>query len=178
MQYRFLSTVGNWFIPLFLLAVFLHGTYKRVPLFDTFVEGAREGFFLAIKLLPYVVGIYVAVEIFRGSGSMEFLFAPIQSLLEFLGLPGDILPLMVVRLMSGAAALGLTSDLLDKFGPDSFAGRLASTLDGCTDTVLYIMALYFASVGIKDPRYSLPVGIAAALSGFVASVIICKMVFS
>jgi spore maturation protein B len=85
---------------------------------------------------------------------------------------------MVVRLMSGAAALGLTSDLLDKFGPDSFAGRLASTLDGCTDTVLYIMALYFASVGIKDPRYSLPVGIAAALSGFVASVIICKMVFS
>jgi len=174
---KHVTVIGNWFIPLFLLAVFLHGIYKKVPLFDTFIEGARDGFFLAVKILPYVVGIYVVVGVFRGSGAMEFLLSPLQPVLSFLGVPGDMLPLMVVRLLSGAAALGLTSDLIDKYGPDSYAGYLASTLDGSTDTVLYILTLYFASVGIKNPSYSLPVGVLGAMAGFMAAMIITKIVF-
>lgn len=172
------SVLGNWFIPSFLLLVFLHATYKKVPLFDLFVEGAREGFSLAIKLLPYVVGIYVAVGMFRISGSLDLLFTPLKPVLSYLGVPKEILPLMVVRLFSGPAALGMTSELLEKFGPDSFVGRLASTLDGSTDTVLYIVTVYFASVGIKKTQYSLPVGIIGSLSGFVASVVVCKFLFT
>jgi len=177
MFYNYLTVAGSWFIPIFLLLVFLYGTYKKVPLYDTFIEGAREGLSLAIKILPYVVGIYVAVGIFRTSGAMEALFTPLKPLLSILGIPGEILPLMVVRPLSGPAALGITSDLINKYGPDSFIGRLASTLDGSCDTTLYILAVYFASVGIKKPRYSLPVGLIADFSGFIASIIICRAVF-
>jgi len=178
MLYYWLTNIANWFIPLFLLIVFLHGVYKKVPLYDTFVEGAREGLHMAIKLLPYVVGIYVAVGMFRNSGAMDILLAPVKPLLLLFGVPAEVLPLMVVRPLSGPAALGITSDLIEQFGPDSFIGRLASTIDGSCDTTLYILAVYFASVGIKNVRYSLPVGLLADFAGFMASVIICRIVFS
>lgn len=177
MVYNWLLSVGNWFIPLFLLTVFLHGVYKRIPIYDTFVEGAREGFSVALKILPYVVGIYAAVEIFRGSGALEILISLIKPLLELLGVPGEILTLMIVRLLSGPAAIGFTAELIEKYGPDSYIGRLASTLDGSTDTVFYILAVYFASASVKNPRYSLPVGIIGALSGYAAAVFICRIVF-
>lgn len=178
MLFYWLTIVANWFIPLFILLVFLHGVYKKVPLYDTFVEGAREGLHMTIKLLPYVVGIYVAVGLFRNSGAMDILLAPVKPVLLLLGVPAEVIPLMVVRPLSGPAALGITSDLIEQFGPDSFIGRLASTIDGSCDTTLYILAVYFASVGIKNVRYSLPVGLLADLAGFMASVIICRIVFS
>lgn len=177
MLYKWLLSIGNWFIPLFLLTVFLHGLYKRIPIYDTFVEGAREGFSVALKILPYVVGIYAAVGIFRGSGALEILISPIKPLLELLGVPGEILTLMIVRLLSGPAAIGFTAELIEKYGPDSYIGRLASTVDGSTDTVFYILAVYFASANIKNPRYSLPVGLIGALSGYAAAVFICRIVF-
>ncbi len=178
MIYYYLSIAGSWFIPIFLLLVFLHGAYKKVPLYDTFVEGAKEGLSMAVRLLPYVVGIYMAVGLFRTSGAMDALLAPLKPALAILGVPAEVLPLMVARPLSGPAALGITSDLIDKYGPDSFIGRLASTIDGSCDTTLYILAVYFASVGIKNPRYSLPVGLLADVSGFIASVIICRIVFA
>lgn len=177
MFFKWVNMLGNWFIPSLLLLVFLHGLYKKIPLYDTFIEGAKEGFFLAVKLLPYVVGIYVAVGIFRGSGTMEVLLAPLKPLLALCGVPEEVLPLMVIRPLSGPAALGLTIDLIDKYGPDSFIGRLASTLDGSSDTALYILSVYFASVGVKNARYSLPVSLLASLCGFMASIIICRIVF-
>lgn len=178
MIFHWITVAGQWFIPLFLLLVFSHAIYKKVPLFDTFVEGAKEGFSLAIRLLPYVVGVYVAVGIFRGSGALDVLLSPFEPVFAFLGVPEPVLPLMVVRFFSGPAALGLTADLIDKFGPDSFTGRLASTLDGSTDTVIYILAVYFASIGIRDARYALPVSIAAAISGYLGAVFICRVVFA
>ena len=178
MFFKWLATAGSWFIPMFLLLVFLHGAYKKVPLYDAFIEGAKEGLSLAVKLLPYVIGIYVAVGVFRSSGAMDALLAPIKPVLLFLEVPEEVLPLMVVKPLSGPAALGITSDLIEKFGPDSFIGRLASTIDGCCDTTLYILAVYFASIGITNPRYSLPVGLIADLSGFIASVVICRIIFS
>lgn len=175
---QWVTTAGAWFIPLFILLVFLHGMYKRVPLYDAFIEGAGEGFALAVRILPYVVGIYVAISIFRHSGAMEAFLALLAPVLSLLGVPGEVLPLMVIRPLSGPAALGITSDLLKEYGPDSFIGRLACTINGCCDTTLYIIAVYFASVGIKNPRYSIPVGLTADFSGFIASVIVCKIFFS
>lgn len=177
MLYEWLMSIGNWFIPIFLLIVFLHARYKKIPVYDTFVEGAREGFNVALKILPYVVGIYAAVGIFRGSGALELILEPVKPVLKLIGVPGEIFSLMIVRLLSGPAAIGFTSELIDKYGPDSYIGRLASTLDGSTDTVFYIVALYFASANIKNPRYSLQVGVIGALSGYAAAVFICSVVF-
>lgn len=177
MVYQWLIAIGNWFIPTFLLIVFLHAWYRKIPIYDTFVEGAREGFSVALRILPYVVGIYAAVGIFRGSGALEFLLAPVKPLLELAGVPGEILSLMIVRLLSGPAAIGFTAELIGRYGPDSYIGRLASTLDGSTDTVLYILALYFASANVKNPRYALPIGLLGALSGYAAAVFICRVVF-
>lgn len=176
-MYDEFTRVSAWVIPLFLLLVFLHALYKKVPVYDVFVEGAKEGFWLAVKLIPYIVGIYVAVGMFRQSGAMDVAIALLKPVLSLTGVPGEVVPLMIVRPLSGPAALGMTVEILDKFGPDSFIGRLATTIDGSTDTTLYIMAVYFASVGVKKARYALPVGLLADLAGFSAAVFICYRVF-
>jgi len=174
---RLLSAAGNWFIPLLLLSVFLFAACRRVPLYETFTEGAGEGFAVAIRLLPNIIGIFLAIYLFRASGALELLLGPLRPLLERFGIPPEVIPLMVVRPLSGSAALGLTSELLARYGPDSFIGRLACTLNGSSDTTFYIIAVYFAAVGVKDPRYSLPVGLLANLGGFIAAVYICRLVF-
>jgi spore maturation protein B len=177
MLYKYITTIGNWFIPIFLLTVFLHALYKRIPIFDTFVEGATEGFKVILKILPYVVGIYVAIGLFRGSGALNLFVTPLTPLLVLIGIPADVVPLMVIRLLSGPAAMGFTADLITRLGPDSFVGRLASILDSSTDTVIYMLAIYFASANIKNPRYSLAVGLIGALSGYIASIYICNVLY-
>lgn len=177
MFYNWLIAIGNWFIPVFLLIVFLHAAYKKLPIYDTFIEGAREGFNVALRILPYIVGIYAAVGIFRGSGALEFFLSPVKPILELFGIPSEIVSLMIVRLLSGPAAIGFTAELVDRFGPDSYIGRLATTVDDSTDTVFYILAVYFASANIKNPGYSLPVGLLGAFSGYAASVFICRIAF-
>jgi len=175
--YDLIAGISGWIMPLFLLIVFGHAYLKRINVFETFVEGAEEAFHLVLRLMPYVVGIYVAVGIFRSSGALDLLASAFQPLLSRAGIPQEILPLFVIRPLSGPAALGLTADLIHRHGPDSFTGRLAATVDASTDTTLYILAVYFASVGIKRARYSLPVGLLADLMGFMASVYICHRVF-
>lgn len=165
-------------MPLFLLFVFLHAYIKGIDIFDAFVEGAKESFQLVLRLMPYIVGIYVAIGIFRSSGALDLLANLLRPLLSLAKIPQEILPLFIVRPLSGPAALGITADLINTYGADSFIGRLASTVDGSTDTTIYILAIYFASVGIKKIRYALPVGLLADAMGFFASVYICYYFFS
>jgi len=174
---RVVTSISTWIVPLFLLLVFFHANHKQIKVYDTFVEGAKEGFWLAVRLMPYIVGIYVAIGIFRASGAMDLLSSMLKPLLSLFGVPPEVLPLFIVRPLSGPAALGLTADLIDRYGPDSFIGRLASTIDASTDTTLYILAVYFASVGVRKARYSLPVGLMADAAGFCAAVYICNHVF-
>lgn len=164
-------------MPLFLFTIFVYAYLKKVNVFETFVEGAEEAFHLVMRLMPFVVGIYVAIGIFRSSGALDLLASLLRPVISFLGIPQEVLPLLIVRPLSGPAALGITADLITRHGPDSFIGRLAATIDSCTDTTIYILAVYFASVGIKKARYSLPVGLLADLMGFFASVYICHRVF-
>ncbi|MBS3975227.1 MAG: spore maturation protein [Syntrophomonadaceae bacterium] len=173
-----ISLISQWIIPLFLLIVFLTGWLRRLPIYEYFVEGAQEGFALAIRLIPYIVGIYVAIGIFRSSGAMELSVMLLAPLLSIFNIPGEVLPLMLVRPFSGPAALGLTAELMDRFGPDSFIGRLACTLEGSTDTTFYILAVYFASVGIRRTAYAVPVGLLADFAGFAGAIFICYKIFS
>ncbi|HLR01413.1 MAG TPA: spore maturation protein [Virgibacillus sp.] len=172
-----LTVISTWLIPVFILLVLLTSTLKKLPTYELFVEGGKEGVQMAFSLLPFLVGMLVSIAILRASGAMEAFFSLISPWLEHVGVPPDILPLALVRPISGTLALGMTSELIQTFGPDSFIGRLASTMQGSTDTTLYILTVYFGAVGIKRMRYALKVGLLADLVGIIASIVIVKIVF-
>ncbi|MDW7673558.1 MAG: nucleoside recognition domain-containing protein [Bacillota bacterium] len=176
-MYDLIMKISAWIVPLFLLIVFIYASYKRIKVFDTFVEGGKEGFALAIRLIPYMVGIFVAIGIFRASGALDLVIKFLMPILLLIGVPAEILPVLIVRPLSGPASLGLTIEMINQYGPDSFIGRLAATIDGTTDTTLYILAIYFASVGVRKARYSLPVGLMADIVGFITAIYITTIVF-
>lgn len=170
--------ISSWIIPLFILIVLLVATWKKLPTYELFVEGGKEGIQMALSLLPFLLGMIVSIAILRSSGALEAFIQLISPLLSWLGIPPDIIPLALVRPISGTAALGMTTELINTYGPDSFIGRLASTMQGSTDTTLYILTIYFGAVGIKRMRYALKVGLLADLIGIIASVIVVTFIFS
>ena len=170
--------VSSWAIPVLITAILLHGHFKGVKLYESFVEGAGEGFWVAVKIIPYLVGIFVALGIFRESGAMDLVIGAIRPALNALGVPGEVVPLMIIRPLSGGGALGVTAELIRIHGPDSFVGRLASTMQGSTDTTFYILSLYFGSVGVKKIRHALAAGLIGDAAGFVASVAVTRWFFA
>ena len=171
------TTISVWIIPCFLLIVLLTATWKKVPTYETFVEGGKEGVKMAFNLLPFLVGMIVSISILRSSGALEAFIGILSPILAFVGIPADIVPLALVRPISGTAALGMTTELIDTHGPDSFIGRLASTMQGSTDTTLYILTVYFGAVGIRKMGDALKVGLLADLAGIIASIIIVSIIF-
>lgn len=155
----------------------LYAYLKGVNVYSSFIEGAKEGFWLAVKILPYMVSIFVAIGVFRDSGAMEILENLLSPLLRLMGLPGELLPLAIVRPLSGSGSLAITIELLRQWGPDSFIGRLASTIQGSTDTTFYVLTLYFGSVGITRTRHALPAGLLADLAGIVTAVLLVQAFF-
>ncbi|HLR63197.1 MAG TPA: spore maturation protein [Lentibacillus sp.] len=172
-----ITLISIWLIPCFLLIVLVTATWKRVPTYETFVEGGKDGVKMAFSLLPFLVGMIVAISILRSSGALDAFIQLISPVLIFIGIPPEIIPLAMVRPISGTAALGMTTELIGTYGPDSFIGRLASTMQGSTDTTLYILTIYFGAVGIRKMRYALKVGLLADLVGIIASVIIVTLIF-
>lgn len=172
-----MTTVSIWFIPCFLLIVLVTATWKRIPSYELFVEGGKEGVKMAFSLLPFLVGMIVAISILRSSGALDALIGLLSPILTLMGFPPEVLPLALIRPISGTAALGMTTELIQTYGPDSFIGRLAATMQGSTDTTFYILTIYFGAVGIKKMRYALKVGLLADLVGIIVSVIVVYMVF-
>ncbi|TFJ93775.1 spore maturation protein [Lentibacillus salicampi] len=172
-----ITLISTWLIPCFLLVVLFVATWKRVPTYEMFVEGGKDGVKMAFSLLPFLVGMIVAISILRSSGALDAFIQFISPLLIFIGVPPEIIPLAMVRPISGTAALGMTTELIGTHGPDSFIGKLASTMQGSTDTTLYILTIYFGAVGIRKMRYALKVGLLADLVGIIASIIIVTLIF-
>lgn len=173
-----IALISIWLIPLFIVFILMYGTYKKIPTYETFVDGGKEGLKIAIQLIPFLVGMLVAISVFRASGAMDAIIQFIQPVLSIFGVPADIMPLALMRPISGTGALAITTDLIATHGPDSFIGRLASTMQGSTDTTLYILTVYFGSVGIKKMGDALKVGLLADAVGIIASIIIVSLVFS
>jgi len=176
-MYEIINEISRWAIPLTLLLVPLAAVLRGVPVFETFVEGAGEGFATAIKTIPYLVAMLVAINIFRASGAMDVLVHALAPFLDRLGFPAEVLPHAIMRPLSGGAALGIATDLIARHGPDSFIGRLVSTMQGSTDTTFYVLTLYFGSVGISRYRYAVISGLAADFTTLAASVFIAHQVF-
>jgi len=161
-----MNGLAGWLVPLFVAAVLLHGLYKRVDLMAEFVAGAREGLELSLSLFPYLLAIYVAVAAFRLSGALELLASFLSPVLQPLGVPAAILPLLLVRPLSGSASAGLVLSLLHQHGPDSFIGHLVSTIQGSSETTLYVLTVYLGSVGVRRSRYALPLCLSVDAIGY------------
>lgn len=172
-----LSLLAEWVVPLTLAGIPIYGYWRKVPVYESFVAGAEEGIQMTWRILPFLLAILFAFGLFKDSGALDLLVRALQPLLGRLGLPGPVLPMFLVRPLSGNASLGILTSILKQHGPDSFVGRLASTLQGSTDTTFYILSVYFGSVGIRRSRHALAVGLAGDLAGFLASLVICRILF-
>lgn len=172
-----MSVISLWAIPVMLAVIIVSGIVKRVPLYETFVEGAKDGFGTAVSIIPHLVGMMVAIEIFRTSGALGWIIGLLDPVLAFFNVPSEIVPLALLRPITGAGSTAVMNDIFMQFGPDSFIGRLASVMQGSTDTTLYVLTVYFGSVGIRKYRYALKVGLLSDLAGIIASIIIVQLIF-
>jgi len=175
--YEWISILSAWTIPFMIVFIPLYAAFKKVPVYETFLEGAKDGFSTAINIIPHLVGMMVAISMFRASGAMDMLAGLISPLTEQFGIPSEILPLGMLRPLTGAGSLAFTTELIRAYGPDSMIGRIASTIQGSTDTTLYVLTVYFGAVGIRKSRYALKVGLFSDLVGFLAAIIICLYIF-
>ena len=171
---------GNLLLLIIIVTIILSGVVKKINVFDAFIEGAKHGFDVIIKVMPYFVGMLVAIRVFRDSGSLTYIVDGISYLIRQTGLDPSFTPALPVAIMkpfSGGGARGLMIDTMKTYGADSFVGQLASTFQGSSDTTFYIIALYYGSVGIKKIRYSLWAGIAADIIGVICAIVIGYIFF-
>jgi spore maturation protein B len=172
-----LDAISTAAIPLLLAAIPLVALLRRVKVYGAFVDGAREGFETAVKVIPPLVAIFVALAMLRASGAMDALAAALAPVLAPLGVPASVLPLVLVRPLSGGAALGVVGDVLRSEGPDGLAGRMVSVMAGSTETTFYVLAVYMGAAGVTRYRQALPAALLADLTGFVAAAAAVRLVF-
>ncbi len=173
------ATIAPWIIPGLMLGLMTFGVAKRVRLYEAFVEGAAEGFRVALRIIPYLVAILVAVAMFRSSGALDLIFGPIGRVTETFGLPAEGLIMAILRSLSGSGAYGYMASVLQDpaLGPDSYAGYLVTTIQGSTETTFYVLAVYFGAVQVRRVRHALAAGLIADLAGLAAAVLICALLF-
>lgn len=163
-------------IPLLFFLIVGYGLIRRVNVYESFIEGGKEGFGIFLKILPYIVAIFVAIGLFRVSGALDFISEQLKPLTLAIGMPPETVPVALMKPLSGSGSLGFVAEIA-KAQPDSFATKVASTMFGSTDTTFYIIALYFGSVGIRKIRHALLAGLIADVAGILAAVWVCHAVF-
>ena len=173
------SAIAPWIIPALVVGLLAYGVARRVPIYDAFVEGAKDGFQVALRIIPYLVAILVAVGMFRASGAMDLLISPLGAITGHFGMPAEALPMALLRPLSGSGAYGIMASIIQDpaIGPDSYVGYLVSTLQGSTETTFYVLAVYFGAVQIRRIRHAMAAALTADLAGIVAAVVICTIVF-
>lgn len=174
---KIITIFSTWAIPVLLFLIPVLAIIKKIKVYETFVDGAKEGFEVAVKIIPYLVAILVAIGMFRASGAMDIFVKLISPITNIIGMPAETLPAALMRPLSGSGTLGIATELMVEHGPDSFIGRLVSTFYGSTETTFYVIAVYFGAVGIKKTRHAVPGGLIGDLAGILAALFICKLVF-
>lgn len=172
-----MNTLSKIVIPLFVVFVIFYGFKKKVNIYDSFLEGAKEGLLISFNIFPSIIAMVFAINIFLDSNFVYEVLGILKPILQFINIPIEIMPMALLRPISGTATLAIMNDVFIKFGPDSYVGRLASVLQGCTDTTIYVLALYFSSIGIKKIRYSLGVGLFADFVGITVAFLITMLFF-
>ena len=173
------KVIAPWIIPGLMVSLLGFGFFKKVPVYEVFVDGAKDGFQVALRIIPYLVAILVAVAMFRASGALELLITPLGAVTSLIGLPPEALPMALLRPLSGSGAYGILASIINDptIGPDSYTGYLVSTFQGSTETTFYVLAVYFGAVQIKRIRHALAAALTADVAGIMAAVLICSMLY-
>ncbi len=172
-----MNFLSLWALPAIIIVILTVALFKKVPLYETFTDGAKDGFKVAVNIIPYLVAIIVGISMFRASGAIDMLGQALSGILNTLKVPPEVLPVMIVRPLSGSAALGVFSDIAHTLGPDSYATKLAAVMIGSSETTFYVLAVYFGAIGISKIRYALIVGLLADIIGFAAAILVCRCMF-
>ena len=172
-----MNTLSKIVIPIFVVFVIFYGFKKKINIYDSFLNGAKEGLMISFNIFPSIIAMVFAINIFLDSNFVYEVLAFFKPILQMFNIPLEIMPMAILRPISGTATLAIMNDIFIKYGPDSYIGRLASVLQGCTDTTIYVLALYFSSIGIKKIRYSLGVGLFADLVGITIGFLITMLFF-
>jgi spore maturation protein B len=165
----------NFIIPLIILLILVHGHIKGVKVYDAFIEGARDGLLITFRILPYIAAMLLAVGMLRSSGGLDFMLYILRPLTNAAGIPEEVMPLIIMKPLSGSGALGILADILKRSGADSYAGVLASVIMSSTETIFYTITVYFGSVGIKNIRHTLVSAVIADVAGVAAAILICRL---
>ncbi|ACB85220.1 spore maturation protein [Natranaerobius thermophilus] len=177
-MFEVVNFISKWAVPAMITITLLYGYFKKINVFDVFIEGAKEGFETSVKLIPSLVAMLSALGIFRASGGMDFILEIIEPVMDTFNIPTEVVPLALMRPISGSSTFAMTTELIHSHGPDSLVGRIASTMQGSTDTTLFVLTVYFGAVGIKKTRHAMGVGLVGDFVGFIVSVFICLAVFT
>lgn len=172
-----LDAISLWAVPVLLVAIPLVGILRKVKVYDVFIEGAKEGFDVAVRIIPFLVGILVAIGMFRGSGAMDLLMEALRPIVAPVGFPPELMPLAILRSLTGSGSLAFTTDLIKAHGPDSLIGRTAATMYGSSETTFYVLAVYFGAVGVRRTRHAVPAALIADLVAAIAAVAVCAWMF-
>jgi spore maturation protein B len=172
-----LDALSLWAMPVLLVAIPLAGILRGVKVYDVFIEGAKEGFDVAVKIIPFLVGILVAIGMFRGSGAMDIVTAGLRPLVAPAGFPPELVPLAILRSLTGSGSLAFATDLVKTHGADSLIARMAATMYGSSETTFYVLAVYFGAVGVRRTRHAVPAALIADLVAAIAAVAVCAWMF-
>lgn len=172
-----MNNISNYIIPIIVLIIVLYALKKRVDIYDTFIDGTKESFDMTLKVFPNLLAMVFGVNIFLKSGVLDFIFNNLKPIFSCINVQIEILPMAIMRPISGSASLAILNDMFLNYGPDSFIGTVASIIQGSTDTTFYVLTLYFGSIGIKKIRYAMWAGLFSDLVGIVTAIILGNVLF-
>ena len=164
-------------LPVIIIGFPLYGLWRRVPVYEEFVTGARDGFQVAVNIIPYLVAILFAVAMFRASGAMDFFVEGLRPVLSPLGIPPEVLPMVITRPLTGSGSAGIMLDLIARYGADSLIVKMAATMFGSTETTFYVVAVYFGAVNVKKTRHAVPAGLTADFVAMILAVYVVRWLF-
>jgi spore maturation protein B len=172
-----MSIISMLAIPGLVLVIVVYGAIKKVKIYEAFIEGAKEGFNVGVRIIPYLVAMLVAIGIFRAGGAMEILSSLIAPLTKLIGMPPEALPMALIRPLSGSGALGVMSEIIKAHGPDSLIGKMVSVMMGSSETTFYVLAVYFGSVGVTRVRQAVLAGIVVDIVAVIVSVMLVNLIY-
>lgn len=172
-----INTISLYLLPILILIILTVALIKKVPIYEEFTEGAKDGFKVSVTIIPYLVAIIVGISMFRASGAMDSIANILSPILAKFSIPTDSVPLMITRSLSGSATLGLFSELAHKYGPNAYVTKLSAILVGSSETTFYVLSVYFGAIGITKFRYAILTGLIADAIGIIAAISVCSLFY-